>query len=325
MLSLGEHFQIMASRSYAIIGTGAVGGFYGARLQKAGLEVHFLLHRDYEIVKKQGLRIDSPEGNFTLPQVYAYNHVDQMPACDVVIVALKTTHNHLLPELLPSIVKPDGVVLLLQNGLNIEPKIAEIVGQNRVLGGLCFICSNKVGQGHIQHIDYSAVQLGEYQDQYQPGGISDRMREIASDFQQAQIPVELSEDLMLSRWKKLVWNIPYNGLSVILDARTDEIMANPETRLLAEELMREVVAIASSYNRHLPENHIKIMLDHTDKMKPYLTSMKLDYNAHRPLELEAIIGNPLQAAITKGVNVPKISMLYQQLKFLDARNQTIVG
>jgi 2-dehydropantoate 2-reductase len=151
------------------------------------------------------------------------------------------------------------------------------------------------------------------------------MREIASDFQQAQIPIELSEDLMLSRWKKLVWNIPYNGLSVILDARTDEIMANPETRLLAEELMREVVAIASSYNRHLPENHIKIMLDHTDKMKPYLTSMKLDYNGHRPLELEAIIGNPLQAAITKGVNVPKISMLYQQLKFLDARNQTIVG
>ncbi|MBE9146564.1 putative 2-dehydropantoate 2-reductase [Planktothrix mougeotii] len=314
----------MVTRSYAIIGTGAVGGFYGAKLQKAGLEVHFLLNRDYEFVRTQGLRIDSLEGNFTLPQVQAYNDVHQMPPCDVVIITLKTTHNYLLPQLLPPIVKPDGVVLLLQNGLNVEPQIAEIVGEKRVIGGLCFICSNKVGPGHIQHIDYSAVHLGEYQDQYQPGGISERMQEIAVDFQRAQIPIELSEDLMLSRWKKLVWNIPYNGLSVVLDARTDEIMANPETRLLTAELMGEVVAIASGYNRHLPKNYIELMLDHTDKMKPYLTSMKLDYDAHRPLELEAIIGNPLQAAIAQGVNVPKIKMLYQQLKFLDTRNQTIL-
>ncbi|MBD2485742.1 putative 2-dehydropantoate 2-reductase [Planktothrix sp. FACHB-1365] len=314
----------MVTRSYAIIGTGAVGGFYGAKLQKAGLEVHFLLNRDYEFVRTQGLKIDSLEGNFTLPQVQAYNDVHQMPPCDVVIITLKTTHNYLLPQLLPPIVKPDGVVLLLQNGLNVEPQIAEIVGEKRVMGGLCFICSNKVGPGHIQHIDYSAVHLGEYQDQYQPGGISERMQEIAVDFQRAQIPIELSEDLMLSRWKKLVWNIPYNGLSVVLDARTDEIMTNPETRLLAAELMGEVVAIASSYNRHLPKNYIELMLDHTDKMKPYLTSMKLDYDAHRPLELEAIVGNPLQAAIAQGVDVPKITMLYQQLKFLDTRNQTIL-
>ncbi len=313
----------MATRSYAIIGTGAVGGFYGARLQKAGLEVHFLLNRDYEIVHQQGLRIDSPDGNFTLPQVNAYHDVHQMPPCDVVIVALKTTQNYLLPQLLPPIVKPDGVVLLLQNGFNIEPKIAEIVGEARVMGGLCFICANKIEPGYIQHIDYSNVNFGDYHAQYQPGGISQRMIEIAADFKQAEIAVELTEDLMLSRWKKLVWNIPYNGLSVVLDARTDEMMGNPKTRILIQELMQEVVAIAASYNRHLPDDYIELMLDHTDKMRPYLTSMKLDYDAHRPLELEAIFGNPLQAAIAQGVNVPKITMLYQQLKFLDSRNQTI--
>ena len=313
----------MTTRTYAIIGTGAVGGFYGGRLQKAGLEVHFLLNRDYEVVRQQGLRIDSPDGNFTLPQVNAYNDVNQMPPCDVVIVALKTTQNYLLPQLLPPLVKPDGVVLLLQNGFNIEPKIAEIVGEARVMGGLCFICANKIEPGYIQHIDYSNVNFGDYQTQYQPGGISQRMIEIAADFKQAEILVELTEDLMLSRWKKSVWNIPYNGLSVVLDARTDEMMGNPETRILVQELMQEVVAIAASYNRHIPDNYIELMLDHTDKMRPYLTSMKLDYDAHRPLELEAIVGNPLQAAIAQGVNVPKIRMLYQQLKFLDTRNQTI--
>lgn len=313
----------MTTRSYAILGTGAIGGFYGARLQKAGLDVHFLLHNDYEYVKQNGLVIDSPEGNFTLPEVQAYGDINQMPPCDVILVALKTTQNHLLPQLLPPLLKPESVVLVLQNGLNIETQVAEIVGSKRVIGGLCFICSNKVKPGHILHIDYSEIHLGEYQDGYQPGGISERMIQIASDFEQAKIPIELSQDLMLTRWKKLVWNIPYNGLSVVLDARTDEIMANSETRLLAEELMREVIVVAQGYQRTIPQNYVEMMLDHTAQMKPYLTSMKLDYDQHRPLEIEAIIGNPLRAANSVGIEVPKIAMLYRQLKFLDQRNHTI--
>src|SRR4028118_63778 len=103
--------------TYAVLGTGALGGFYGARLQQIGSEVHFLLHSDYEQVSQHGLRIESPDGNFMLPQVYAYRDVAEMPRCDVVMVALKTTQNHLLSRLLPSVVKEDGAVLVLQNGL----------------------------------------------------------------------------------------------------------------------------------------------------------------------------------------------------------------
>lgn len=314
----------MRTHSYAILGTGAIGGFYGAKLQKAGLDVHFLLNKDYEYVKQNGLVIDSPDGNFTLPHVQAYGDVNQMPPCDVVLITLKTTHNYLLPQLLPPLIKKETVVLVLQNGLNVEPEVAEIVGSERVIGGLCFICSNKLKPGHIHHIDYSEIRLGEYQDHYQPGGISERMTKIASDFEQAGIPIKLSEDLMLARWQKLVWNIPYNGLSVILDARTDEIMANAETRLLAEELMQEVVKAAQGYQRMIPQSYVEMMLDHTDKMNPYLTSMKLDYDQHRPLEIEAIVGHPLRAANSAKIEVPKIAMLYRQLKFLDQRNQTIL-
>ena len=308
------------NRTYAVIGTGALGGFYGARLQKAGLEVHFLLHTDYEIVRKTGLVIESIDGNFTLPQVNAYQDVQAMPRCDVVIVSLKTTHNHLLPQLLPPVLKEAGVVLVLQNGLGIETEVANIVGEQAVMGGLCFLCSNKIEAGHICHLDYGSIMLAEYTADLQPTEISDRMLLIGQDFEQAGIPIRLTEDLLLARWQKLIWNIPFNGLSVVLNADTAEMVADTGVRRLAEQLMQEVVLGAKSCNRHIPNNFIEKMLTNTAKMKPYKTSMKLDYDAGQPMELEAIFANPLQMANSAGVKLPRISMLYKQLEFMDMKN-----
>ncbi|MDZ7968629.1 MAG: putative 2-dehydropantoate 2-reductase [Nostoc sp. DedSLP03] len=311
----------MSDRTYAILGTGALGGFYGARLQKAGLDVHFLLKSDYEQVKKYGLVVESKDGDFTLPEVHAYNDVEKMPQCDVVVVALKTTQNYLLPKMLPPVVKDNGVVLVLQNGLGVEEEVAEIVSNVAVIGGLCFLCSNKVGPGHIHHLDYGQITFSEYTPNYQPSGITQRMQQIADDFESAGISIELAEDLLLARWKKLVWNIPYNGLSVILNARTDELMAYEYTRKLVEQLMYEVAAGAKSYGRIISDRFIQTMLDYTVKMTPYRPSMKIDYDEHRPLEIEAIFGNPLRKAQAVGVNLAQISCLYHQLKFLDARGK----
>ncbi len=311
----------MPNRNYAIVGTGALGGFYGARLQKADFEVNFLLRSDYDRVKKHGLIVESPEGDFTLPQIHAYHDSRKMPQCDVVIVAVKTTQNHLLPKILPHLLKDDGVVLVLQNGLNIEPEIAKIVGAERVIGGLCFLCSYKVSPGHICHLDYGDITLGEYTEDYKKIGITNRLHQIASDFRRAQIPIKLSGDLLLSRWKKLVWNIPYNGLSVVLNARTDELMANPDTLILVEEIMTEVVAAAKICARIIPDDFISDMLDYTHKMKPYRTSMKIDYDESRPLEVEAIFGNPIRAAQQGGIKLPQIEVLYRMLKFVNAQRQ----
>jgi 2-dehydropantoate 2-reductase len=315
----------MSKRRYAILGTGALGGFYGARLQKAELDVHFLLKSDCEHVLQHGLIVESTDGDFTLPQVNAYNDVEKMPRCDVVLIALKTTQNHLLGKMLPPIVKDDGVVLVLQNGLGVEEEVAQIVGNTRVMGGLCFLTSNKVAPGHIRHRDYRHIILGEYAADYDAVGTTDRMRQIADDFESAGIPIELAEDLMLARWKKLVWNIPYNGLSVILDATTDELMGNPHTRQLVEQLMYEVLAAAKSTGRIIRDRFVETMLDYTDKMTSYRTSMKIDYDERRPLEVETMFGNPLRKAVSLGANLPQIACVYQQLKFLDDRMQNSQG
>ena len=307
--------------SYAIVGTGAIGGYYGACLQRAGKQVYFLLNRDYDQVKEQGLIIESINGNFTLPQIRAYRDVGKMPPCDVIIVALKTTQNHLIPHLLPPLLKVNSTILLLQNGLGEEEKIAEFTHSQTIIGGLCFICSNKVAPGHICHLDYGYITIGAYNYYYKAAGITREMKKIAEDFTKAGIEIKFSQDLLQSRWQKLVWNIPYNGLSVILNATTSQIMSEQSSRYLVEEIMKEVTLGAKSEGREIAENFIQTMLNYTKKMNPYHTSMKLDYNNFRPLEVEAIVGNPLKRAASQGVVLSKIEMLYQQLKFLDTCNK----
>lgn len=322
---MGGSQGAVGKHRYAILGTGALGGFYGARLQQAGADVHFLLHRDYEEVQQHGLRIESPEGDFTLPQVNIYCDVAAMPACDVVVVALKSTQNHLLPTLLPPVLHANSIILVLQNGLGLEADVAKIAPVAQVIGGLCFICSNKVGAGHIRHLDYGAITLGAYTPGDRACGITEAMQQIAADFTAAGIPIHLAEDLLLARWRKLVWNIPFNGLSVVLNATTDELVSDRHTYDLAKQLMQEVAQGAAAWGRAIGDDFIQKMLDDTVKMKPYRTSMKIDYDERRPLEVEAIFGNPLRSAEQAGVLLPRIAMLYQQLKFLDARNRAIAA
>ncbi len=305
---------IPAEPAYAVIGSGAVGAYYGGCLQRLGRDVHFLCRSDYAHVKEHGWQIDSVNGEFDLPKVNVYNDVLQMPRCDVVIVALKTNHNRLLKDLLPPVVKEGGVVLILQNGLGIEKQVAGIVGDDRVMSGLCFICSSRVGVGHIRHIDYGRVEFADYTHDQSPTGITPRMRTVASDFKRAGNEVDLNEDLVSARWRKLIWNIPFNGLTVTLDTDTASIMADPTHRAHAYALMCEVQAAAKACTgRVIEDAFIDLMMDWTDKMEPYLPSMKLDHDAGRPLEVEAIFGAPLRAANQVGCPVLCLKALYEQL------------
>lgn len=286
----------MSRRSYAILGTGALGGTYGGRLAHAGFDTHFLLRSDFEHVRDRGLRVDSIRGDFQLPSVNAYGDPADLPACDVAVVCLKTTQNDQLPELLAHCVKPDGVVLVLQNGLHPEADAAAVVGDDRVLGGLCFLCSNKVGPGHIQHLDYGHIHLGVYQPQAGDSPAAAHFPGVVEDFNAAGIDTTAVDDLRLSRWKKLVWNIPYNGLSVVLNQTTDVMMADPPTRRRIEAVMAEVQAAALAVDGKVIEDaFIETMLDYTSKMKPYKTSMMLDFEAGREIEIEAIVGDPIKA------------------------------
>jgi 2-dehydropantoate 2-reductase len=281
------------------------------------------VHSDFEHVRQHGLVVDSKDGDFVLPRVQAYRDVRDMPRCDVAAVALKATHNHLLPSLLQPVLADGGVVLLMQNGLGGEEEAARAAPGHAVVAGLCYLCSNKVGPGHIRHSDYGAVRFAQYSADGAKAGISDCMRAIGQDFAAAGLEVDLLDDLLLARWQKLVWNVPMSGLSVVLDTDTQALMADPHTRALAEDIMREVVAGARSCGRHIDDSFVQKMIDVTVAMTPYRASLKVDFDDHRPMEVEAIYGNPLRAAQQAGARMPLVETLYRQLKFLDARNRGI--
>ncbi len=316
---------------YAILGSGAVGGLYGGRLAQAGHDVHFLLHSDYDQVAERGLRIDSVRGDFVVTAPNIYRDAADMPPCDVVIVALKSTNNHLLAGLLPQLIGEHGVVLSLQNGLDVEAAAIAAAPGHGVLGGCCFLCSNKVGPGHIRHLDYGRIVFGLYEEGAEGTDWTlERGEQILADMVGAGIDAQWTDDLAAARWRKLMWNIPFNGLSVVLDAATDEIMASPAARSLAETMIQEVFQGAASCGVSIDESAIATTMKHTETMVPYDSSMRLDFLHGRAMEVDAIFGSPLRAVTQElsrkrktGENsvhpMPSVAMLHQQLQFLDSR------
>ena len=311
---------------YAVIGTGAIGGFYGAKLQRSGLEVHFLLNKDYNHVRRHGLKIYSKDGDFYLPIINVHREPVTIPVCDVVLIALKTTQNYLLKDLLPPWIADQGILLTLQNGLGVEPQLAQLVAPNRVIfGGLCFICSHRGAPGEIHHQDYGSLTIGAYGNDYKPQGVTPLLETMANHWRRADVETASTPDLGYARWKKLLWNVPFNGLSVVLSATTTEMIANPQTRSLARDLMEEVQQAAASQGVTIPRADLEQMLHSTSTMAPYVTSMKRDYDRKLPLELEAILGYPLAVARAKGVTLPKMTMLHQLLQHLNRHNQLPSG
>ncbi len=309
---------------YAIIGTGALGGFYGGLLARAGCDVHFLMRSDANHVRAHGLRVDTKLGDFVLPKVHVYSAIEQMPKCDCVILAIKSTQNHLLPQLLPPILHSESLVLVLQNGLHVERAARDVVGAGHVAGGCCFLCSNKVGPGHIRHLDYGKILMGPFRgiDESEPGPSLELLGPIQKDFLSTGIDCHVTEHLSLARWRKSMWNIPFNGLSVLLNSSTNVIMQDPDSRALAESIIQEVRDTAVACGFPIEPEFVQEMMVHTDEMVPYDSSMRLDFLAGRPIEVEAIYGNPLRAAARVGVAAPIIGAMYRQLKFLAAHRTT---
>ncbi len=308
-------------RRYTVIGAGAVGGYYGALLQRAGVEVHFLLHTDYEHVRRCGLVVDSREGRLVLPAVDAYDRARDLPPCDVVLVALKTTSNTALETLLPAAARGGAHVLMLQNGLGVERVAARVVGERRVMGGLTFLCSHKKGPGHICHLDYGEVTVGAYRRAYEAAGVTGEAEEVVADFLAAGVPAKAAEDLLSARWRKLVWNIPFNGLSVITGADTNALVGDPGHRERVWNLMREVQRAAKGWGRIVEDEFLAKMIHDTEVMVPYATSMKLDFEHGRPMEIAALYNEPIRMARTKGVAMPLTSELARGLRQAEKRRQ----
>ena len=300
---------------YAVIGSGAIGGFYGAMLARSNKPVHFLFHSDYKYVKEHGLQINSILGDFHLPEVACYQNTAEMPIVDVVLVGLKTTNNHLLKEMLPPLLHSGTVVILIQNGMGMEEDLASELPELNIAGGMAFIASSKQEPGTVQHQDYGKLTIASYNLKDE-----DILQQIYTDFTEAGVDVAIAPDLASARWQKLQWNIPFNGLTVALNTTTDRIVNHAEASRLSEELMREVILASQACRVRFPiqEDAIETMMETTRQMTPYAPSMKLDYDFHREMEIHYIYERPIAIAHQHGFEMKKAEMLGQILRFVQS-------
>lgn len=298
--------------TFTVFGTGAIGAYYGAKLATAGNAVHFIIRSDYEAVRDKGLTVLSPEGDMYLENPSVYKTPEEVPKSDIILIAMKTTGNHLLKEQLEKMIGKNTALLILQNGMEMEEEMIRWFPDNPVLGGMCFICSRKKSPGVIEHQDKGSITLGCLRPEDK--NLRDKVGEI---FNNSKIETSIVDDIHEARWRKLLWNIPYNGLCALLNSNTRELMTNQDSRQLVEDLMLEVLAGAEACGCPIEREAMEKMLYFTEIMTPYEPSMKLDLVAGRPMEIEYMYENPLKRASEAGCEMEKVKMLTCQLRFLD--------
>lgn len=301
--------------TFAIVGAGAIGLNYGVRLALAGSDVRFLVRGDPAPLRAQGLRVVEKTRTLELRPAAVFARPEEIGPVDVVLVALKTTANAELSRLLPPLVGPNTRVVTLQNGLGNEELLAGIVGAERVLGGICFIASTRTGPGEVTCYHPGSITLGEHG---RPA--SERTRVLAAAFAAAGVKCNVVDNLAESRWRKLVWNVPFNGLAIAAGGiTTDRILADPPLAVEVRALMDEVAAAAARFGHVIPEKFIQGQIDVTRPMGPYQPSSLVDFLAGRAVEIEAIWGEPLRRAQAAGAAMPRLEQLYVRLREVAGR------
>ncbi len=301
----------MTGKKIAIVGSGSIGLFYGSKLASAGCHVHFLMRSGFEAASRTGIHIHSGTGSVHIRHPRIANTPEEIGPCDGVIVAVKSTSNAALPDLLPPLLGEHTWTLTMQNGLGNEESLASLFGAGRIMGGLCFVCLTRRNPVEVDHVGHGTLSIGEFQ-----GPPQDRTRRLAGTFLAAGVETHLAENLAAERWRKLVWNIPFNGLCTVERAGVDRILNDPALLAECRSLMDEVRAIAAAEGHHIPPEYADYQIERTRPMGGYRPSTLVDAEAGLPLEVEPIWGEPLRRALLAGVETPRLAALQNTLKSL---------
>lgn len=300
-------------KTFAIVGAGAVGSYYGGRLAAAGYEVSFLLRSDFEDVMENGLMVESVAGDFYLPEVKGAKSSEEIGIVDVVIVAWKSTANEAYEKVLRPLVGEGTIILTLQNGLGNVEKLQDIFGRSLILGGLCFVCINRMRAGVISHTSGGKMAIGVAS--LGVGDLGGRVLELVTIFKKTKIPAFVVENLGEAQWRKLVWNVPFNGLSIVeggIDTKT--LLARPGMENKVRAIMVEVIAAAAALGFQIEEEFIDEQVALTRVMSAYRPSSMIDFVEGRAVETEAIWAEPLRRAERAGAHLPKMRDLLEAIQ-----------
>ncbi|HKK18052.1 MAG TPA: 2-dehydropantoate 2-reductase [Opitutales bacterium] len=313
--------------SWALVGPGAVGLYYGGLLAADGWDLHVLARSDAAALKSQGIiisRVQAKTGELldeiAVRPASVATEASSIGPVDMVLIAAKSTVNEKLVEPLESLVQPGRTAILsLQNGMGNAEFYARHFPDNPILCGLCFVCVNRVAPGVVENYHPGRVEVGS---------LEDRWPELAEDVVEALnaagVTTNFSPVLDAALWRKLCWNVPFNGLSIAGGAiACDRILADPALKDRARGLMEEIRAAAASFGHEINDSFLDGQFTVTEKMGTYQPSSLIDFVENRPVEVEAIWGEPLRRGQAAGVEMPGLKRLYGEIKTAVERRSAI--
>lgn len=303
------------SPSILIVGAGAVGAFFGSALARQGAKVSVVCRCDYESVARDGYHIRSPllgDHQFRPHAVLREVAASDMPP-DYLLLTVKVLQGVDRAALIRPAVGPQTVIVLIENGIDIEAEIATAFPNNELLSSLAFIGVSRSAGGEIHHQSAGSLIVGRY-----PAGITPATQALAALFEASKVGCKLTDNVVAARWQKVVWNATFNPLSIlggVLD--TAMMLRTPEDREFVRKAMQEVCDIAAANGHPLRPQMIEQMIAGTQAMPAYKTSMALDYENGRPMEIEAILGNTVRAGRKAGVATPALESIYALAKMVE--------
>jgi 2-dehydropantoate 2-reductase len=291
-----------------IVGAGAIGAFYGSALAKQGARVSVVCRSDYDVVSREGYDIRSPllgDHRFRPERVYREVAECREPP-DYLVLTSKVLESVDRAALIRPAVGPRTVIVLIQNGVDIEAPIAAAFPENELLSTLAFIGVGRSAPGHVHHQSLGHLILGRY-----PQGTSAAAERLAATFEAGKIACKLTDNVVGARWQKAVWNAVFNPISILGGVLDTAAMLRTEAEQgFVRRAMQEVCDVAQASGHPQSPNLVEQMIAGTKAMPAYKTSMALDYENGRPMEIEAILGNTVRAARKLGVATPTLDAVY---------------
>ncbi len=301
-----------AGPSFAVMGAGAIGGYFGGRLAAAGLEVGFIARgAQLEALQADGLQILSPLGDATIAPVRASDDGAEIGSVDFVLFMVKHWDTEAAAAMLAPLMAPDTAVVPFQNGIESEARIAAVIGPGRVMPGVAFIPAAVERPGVIRHAGgFARLVFGE-----PDGSRSSRAEALLKAVETAGIEATLSPAIGDVLWQKFVMIASHAGVSTLARRPSGEILNDPDLRATVAAALAEVVAVGEAEGASFPADFLAAQMDLLDKFPAQVKpSMLQDFDAGRRIEIEGLSGTVVRLAVAHGIDVPVHRTIYAALK-----------
>ncbi len=301
----------MINKRILIFGTGAVGGYYGGMLAKAGFDVTFIARgKNFKVLKQNGLTLITEDKKEILSiKVFESKDLIKLGTFEYIFICVKSMDTKNAAEQIKKNVGAETAVLSFQNGVENEEIIGKIVGLEKVIGATVFVASKLLEPGVIYQIGYNGGLIGELNCKK-----TERVCELEKIFQSVNVDIKVVDDVKADLWNKLVWNTSFNSISVITGKTVDEILSDKELYNLTKSIMTEVRDVAIALGLKIRQDTVEFNLKRSEGFTGFKTSMLQDFERGSPLEIEEIIGVVIRKGKEKNISVPNTEKIYIEVK-----------